>query len=469
MPGRLGCRCEWGTTGPDISLSTIPYQTNIVEDGLIATSIGGTNTSYGPIQWLTWDAWPLQSKQPIVGVDGPKEFMYIPPSALVSFLVTTGAVTAVASEVTIDYESWDAHDQVQSFPIADATMAIGNRGVEVTLPVSATGRWLRPKNVTFVNTFDAVPHIAVQVALVWSTNGIVFTPGTVNRGIFTSVAGSAKTTLFPLAEPVEFQNSKLPWLATRTTAAAVLATNVTQVLNKGGTVLCGRFSPAYQNAWSVTTAAINALHPAEKAFLPLETGMYTYVPPSTDLQDFYDFTTTDTNNVPSIPAFNLANTAMYNVIQMGGSSVIETMALTVDWHIEFRTSSALFSIGTTTMSLEGLHQAQLALNELGWFFENPSHKSILTTLVDKTKKYVPQLISIINPTAGRFMKKAIRWADSRSLVQKPRGKYNRMKTTSAASSGILGPQQKKSPQGGGKGNSQKKKKGGLQMYLDSRK
>lgn len=475
MTSRMFSMLEWQFTGPDASTNNITSQTNTVYEGPYFATTASSTVNTSPTVGVV-DNWYLTNPNPITGVDNGNTFMYIPGGAVCSFIVTAANSLSVTSECTIGAEMYVSPGETIPLILPDAQLVAGNRGVEVPIGVSPTGRWVRPLTVNWVHASDGLPLSGVQVAIAWSVNALTYTPTTNSRGGLSTTAGAAKVMIMPLVEPVEFSNSKLPWFATRTTAAALLATNVTQVLNKAGTVLCGRLSPAVQNPWTVTTATINALHPAEKAFMPLETGMYTYVPPSTDLQDFYDFTTTGRDatvspayvGLEAMPCFNLSNKAMYNVVILGGSSVAESLALTCDWHIEFRTSSALFSIGTTTMSLEGLHQAQLALNELGWFFDNPNHKSILQTLIDKTKKYVPQLISIASPTAGKMARRAIRYLDTRSIVQKPKTGYNRMKATSAQGAGMLGPKPKKkaSTPPAGKGG---KKKGGLQMYLDSRK
>lgn len=241
----------------------------------------------------------------------------------------------------------------------------------------------------------------------------------------------------PLVEPVEFANSALPWNATRVTAAAFLGTNVTQVLNKSGTVLGGRLSPAVVDAWRCTAQNITNLHPAEKAYLPLETGVYTYCPPSTDLVFFTDYsrsTVQASTHGGLIPIFSLENDSMYNKMFLTPAGADEALACTVTWHIEFRTSSALFQVGLSAMTLESLHTAQLILAAHGFFFENPEHKGMLNRIIALAKQFAPAAVSMIHPMAG----KALEYVAGRYGKQvTPKAGPSKPPTTSAAKSGIV--------------------------------
>lgn len=463
-------RATWYVESPDDSANQVTYQSMPVSDMLVEYSTGAVGAATADRIGTTGavGAYPLASGNVIMGKDS-SHFIHIPANSTWSIIVTSTTSSAITAEVTVHYETWQAPGEVTTARAAEMTTVTLNRGValETSIVQTLTGIWVRPSHVQMVWASNSVPWKDVQVTIVWSARGTTYTPSATTRGSLAFLtAGGNLVTLFPLCEPNEFANSRLPWFATRTTAASMLGTNVTQLLNKGGTVLAGRFSPAVQNPWAVTTATINTLHPAEKAFLPLETGVYTYVPPSTDLQEFYDYTSTANGTLaPAVPVFNLANNAMYNVLAITATSVAETLAVTIDWHIEFRTSSALFNIGTTTMSLEGLHQAQLILNELGFFFDNPDHKTILMSLVSKAKKYIPKVIGMVNPVAGGLARRAIKFMDRTQLVQRPKQKYNRMKPTSSKASGFNGKPKAKQVQGKA---GQPKMKSGLDMYLQSR-
>jgi hypothetical protein len=272
--------------------------------------------------------------------------------------------------------------------------------------------WIRPLTVQFEvvsggTTFIVPNSFRLYCITVGGGTVALQSTATAVPPILT-VSSTATYNLFPGFAPAEFGNSTLPWATTRTTATAALFTNVTQVLNKGGTVLAGRITPQVHNPWLVTSATLSTLHPAEKQFLGLETGLYTYVPPSTDLADFWDYTLpTDSG---TLPLFRLDNTAMCNVGFFTTTGVIESIAITTDWHIEFRTSSALFPIGMCTMTLETLHQAQLALHAVGFFFENPDHKDVLSKVASSAARFakiaVPA-VTLLNPTAGMALEKTL--------------------------------------------------------------
>jgi len=242
---------------------------------------------------------------------------------------------------------------------------------------------------------------------------------------------------FPISWPVEFVNSQIPWSSVRTTAVAVLGTNVTQVLNKNGTILAGRLNPNLVNAWEATTQTVAGLHPAEKAYLPLETGFYTYCPPSTDLAFFADCTLNTSVGAPNAPIFNLDNDALYNKLFLA-TTVNSQLAITTSWHIEFRTTSSLFQVGLSAMTLESLHAAQLVLAENGFFFENPEHDTLLGKVIRTAKKYAPEVVSSMNPMAGKLLKMVVNQASKRGATVTPKPGPTKPPSTSAKSSGILG-------------------------------
>jgi hypothetical protein len=212
---------------------------------------------------------------------------------------------------------------------------------------------------------------------------------------------------------------------------------VTQVLNKGGTILGGRVSPAIVDPWRVTQSYVNGLHPAEKAFLPLETGVYTYCPPSTDLIFFADHTLVTSGGASACPTLVLSNDALYNKLYLTTAGVAESLACTVTWHMEFRTSSALFQIGLSGLTLESLHQAQLVLAETGYFFENPKHDAVLNKVISAAKKYAPMAIGAYNPAMGALAKSLVK-GKSKSKSVKPKAGPSKPRATTAAASGMTG-------------------------------
>ena len=397
--------------------------------------------------------------KPILGYDASSPgapFIYVPSGWQYTVIVGRSVPFATADEsfvCTID--RWVS-------PSEFVTSSVSGNRLQTKLsgavgPSTMSGScWIRPSTVEFATTTAHAMNGNFYAVIVITSGTTTFTDSATTLGsVVNSTSGTDTRGFLPLVYPVEFDNSTLPFYATRTTAASLLATNVSQVTKKGGTVLAGRVSPNVQDMWSVTAAYVTNLHPAEKAFMALETGHYTYCPPSTDLSSFWDYTSVTAPssgfgpNVPSTayPMVRLDNDSMYNVAFFKADADAESMAVTIDWHIEFRTSSALFPVGLSTMTLESLHQAQITLASVGYFFENPEHKAILASVVQAAKKYGPTALSMVpNPIvsgAGKLL-----------MSRQPRPPPP---TTSAAGSGLIPKKKPKRPPPSKKGKHGKPK------------
>lgn len=369
---------------------------------------------------------------PVLGIDsetGPRPWTYVPANSNLLFVVGIQTAVAVTGPLNfhLTYEYWTSPGEVFSTSVNFVTSGNTLSTSYGIIPYTTT-RWIRPTFIQITTGISAtVPSGVVSINLIVSSAPPVFSSSVSNLGTLTFPVGTAKC-LLPFSYPTEFSNSPLPWYSTRTTASAVLGTNVSQVLNKGGTVLCGRIAPQVTNPFSVSSATVRQLHPAEKSFLGLETGFYSYCPPSTDMTSFWDYTlpTGISATIPACPIYRLDNTSLVNMLYATASSVDETLAINVDWHVEFRTSSALFQIGLSAITLETLHQAQIALAAAGFFFDNPDHKPILNAVVSAAKKYAPMLASAYSPVLGT--------AANLILSKKP---HTTVSTTSPAKSGII--------------------------------
>lgn len=335
-------------------------------------------------------------RYPVVGVDGSGlPFTY--SAGIVNggtFIVTIPVAQAWHVYLDVTVEVWTQPGEVA---VVEERVTINPGwlcGEMSAVPFARFGNcWVRPRRIIYNRLAGFTPQglwfsiaSGTRPHYLDATNGTYVVQTTPSRAFY------------PLALPVEFSNSRLPWAAARTTASAFLGTNVSQVLNKAGTVLCGRVSPNVENMFSVTPEYIAALHPAEKQYLGLETGFYSYVPPSTDMANFWDYTLPDqgynTYRPAAAPVFRLDNDSLQNVVFCTAGAVDESIACNIDWHIEFRTSSALFQVGLSTMTLESLHQAQLTLASLGYFFQNESHKSILNRLISAARTAAPYMMAI---------------------------------------------------------------------------
>lgn len=400
------------------------YTATVRSNGIILPGLGGVTTT---------------TPYPVLGMDsqtGPVPWTYVPPGAPLMVTVTNTAALPNSVTFIVTTQEWTSPGEVQDGSVQVSAVGGNTGGGALYATDSAGGRWVRPTNVSLAGAASDWPDV-VYVTLTTGGGTLSYGPSASSAGLVT-LTPSSVIAKFPVVFPAEFANSALPWYATRTTAAAVLATNVTQVLNKGGTVLCGRISPNVINPFRVQYSNITTLHPAEKAFMALETGFYTFVPPSTDMAAFWDYTSNtgygsgSSVASTSTPLYRLDNDSLVHHVYFTSAGAATTLAITADWHIEFRTSSALFQIGMSNMTLETLHQAQLALASSGYFFENITHKQVLAAITSAAKKFGPVVANAVYPllpTPAKYMAKA-----AQSLIY---GKMGTPNATSAAASGML--------------------------------
>lgn len=396
---------------------------------------------------------------PIVGIDGlaapgGREFFFVPSGwSFAVIVVNHVASTAVAATVTVAFETWLSPGEVSN----DFTTTIvfnpppSTRSAGSVVGPAAAGAWHR-----VIGLESTVTSALSSVQIVMSPGTISINNGSATVAATCTITAGSATSLYPFFYPLEFANSSLPWFSTRTTASSALFTNVTQVLNKSGSITAGRVSPQVQNPWSVTKSYLAALHPAEKAMLGLEAGFYTYVPPSTDMAEFWDYSIPSVSSsgvtVRAAPVYRLDNTSLVNVFYFT-TPVIETFAVNVDYHIEFRTTSTLWQLGMSALTLESFHQAQIELMSHGFFYNNEDHKK-LKGLLSRAGKAAQKLA----PMAKQFLPPQARMAVEAGMMAQ-RLLSNRpgptVKATSAVGSGMVKKAQKakqtKQQKGKGKG------------------
>lgn len=407
-----------------------------------------------------WADPPLQ--YPIMALDdknGVAPWIYVPRGAkMLIFYYYTGTPNGTETPV-IDYELWVGPGEAKTEAFTSATPISGVNG-NVQLVLAATGgdRWLRlnqygtstPNSTLKMSTY-------VQVGVYTGNASIVGTGITLSSPV-------AATMFMPIANLPDYKVSKVPWSSTRVTAVSLLATNTTKALDKEGTVLWGRIDPQQYDLFSVTSSHIAALHPAEKAFLPLEEGCYTYTMPSTDIMEFTDYNHYLEND--NVPVYRLDHVGMMNVgfFQDSDPATPTMLACNLDVHLEFRTTSALFQIGMCAMPVETLHQAQITLMKIGFFFRNENHESMIQRGLRAFARASP-LLEVFGPV-GKGLAAAARTAQilAQPGPHKPTPTYLHVQTKPSGKARREGQKKgaKPPPKAG------KKKKGGLQMYLDAR-
>lgn len=250
--------------------------------------------------------------------------------------------------------------------------------------------------------------------------------------------------LMPTGVPPEWNTSPLIWQSTRATATAVLLTNVTSVMEKEGTISAARLPVG--NATSGTSAfhpgdwtGFAAVHPKDRYFGAMEKGLYTYSLPDANSEVFHDCmlaadssASTDTQfPVANLDAFAFVNCFVFSDADATRRSAL---AITVDRHIEFRTTSRLFPTDFSKEGLETYHGAQMALNRMGVFMENPVH---LATIAEMASQAVRALWPIVRPyaipAAQAVATTAVNWAKGKiagsmtqsSLAKPPEAQQSR--------------------------------------------
>jgi hypothetical protein len=366
---------------------------------------------------------------PTIGIDtatGALPWVWVDDTACL-FAVKRATALATALDVEVTFEVWDSPGQTHLVAATKINIAANKVNQAGTVP--AINAWVRPAAISALS-YNVEEVFSVAVAVSNGTVGSHAVSAT-GYGTFT-YSGAARRGFIPLTASSEFAVSPLPWFSTRLTAVGSLFTNITQVLNKAGSVLCGRVNPAVMNPFTVASGYVTSLHPAEKQFLPLETGAYTYCPPSTDMASFYDYTANSVSgSVPDTPVYRLDNASLVNVLFFN-SPVAESLAVNLDWHIEFRTSSTLFQIGLSTLTLEQLHQAQLALVSAGFFYPNSTHKAALVRAMKGIGTYVRKVM----PMAAYLPGLPGRVAQAANLIMSPAPQRKTLPKTTARGSGI---------------------------------
>ncbi len=428
----------------------------------------------------------LAGNLPYMGVDsktGNTEWLFVPKGAFI--LVSLAKATKVVANGTVTIEQWrfpgDTEEFVPPTVATDLFYTFAATDTCCACPVmqSDSNRWIRIKSVIVNSLTDNTAHnlsLFLGVALTGTTLP-TFVVSTTNAGSW-SVSNTPGTFTYflPAAVTAEWKNSVLPWAGTRLTALSALFTNTTKVLNKEGTVLWGRMNPATYDTWNAGQSIIDTLHPAEKAYLDLERGTYTYVPPSTDLADFLSYNLEGPSTY-LIPVYRLDNSAFVNVAVFSDPDGGTSLAVNLDWHIEFRTSSTLFQIGVSSLTLEALHAAQITLLKSGFFFHNFSHSAVLSAIT-KTASALYPMLKMAKPLAQAFYRTTKR----ANVMLNPRPtRTNRPAATSGQASGMVSsgrrqrqPMQKRKKRQQQQSNAGPRRgknglRSGLDMYLSSKK
>jgi len=271
------------------------------------------------------------------------------------------------------------------------------QGAYSSLPI---GRTTRPAGPTALVSMECSTAVNTQGLFVANMYFGVTTGGT-----YSAPSGTG-TCLFPFAPPPEFGNSVVPYTNTRLTASAALFTNVSPTLAKEGTILAGRLKANATDPWDFNQDAINAVHPRLRYYGPMEKGLYTFTTPGANDMVMTDGWMTMPNNSTRDPArwpvlrnwdFGIYNAMIFS--DFGGATGSTTLATSQYVHLEFESSSSLFVPGTSSMTLETLHAAEVGLLRFGHFHENPLHWAAIAAAAKKA-------LAIVGPMVAPYIQRA---------------------------------------------------------------
>jgi hypothetical protein len=271
----------------------------------------------------------------------------------IEFLAAPGATTSV---VTIEYI--DETNSLVTFVQKDLMTIVGLTGGHV---------FQLPSTCVAFRVLEILVNPAVTIGVNSSAYGIT-SDGLATSAPLSAPALAPTRVLFPITKPVEASTTSIPWKAVRATSTGALFSNVTAVMAKEGTVTAARistevFSCLYPGNWD---SRMDSVYPKDRYFGALENGLYTFTLPDSGAEQYRD-TLQGTTRALIAPAwaaleatagvFDLDKLAYANIIafnDIGGDAT--TLAITVDRHIEFRSSSVLSLLDSLLYSLRLIMQ-----------------------------------------------------------------------------------------------------------------
>jgi hypothetical protein len=363
--------------------------------------------------------------------------MYVPSNCQLQAVLGFTAPATAATTIGLSIEAWLSPGgtnptplQSQVFQTNVATAQKANSVAVVSAANNLTGMWVRPAAVQTT----ASPTGQVQVCLVvTAATTFAYTPGP-TFGLVQVSGVAVNLSYVPVAVPSDFSVSTIPWSDTRVVAGELTIQNVTTALNRGGTVTATRLIPEDSSVtgWAASLAASS--NERDKVFGPADEPLTAFLLPGSDSGAFYD-TTYSLATTGRLPTMSLDNPLPFVALSysLPGAS---TLAIQPDWHIEFRTQRALFSLGYSSIPMDVMSRAARRLADIP-----PIHVGQQKRLLAPTW---------LGATGSR---------QTGMATAPPRKQRRRPPRQRAAP--YPKPKPKAPPQ-----NKQPKKKGGLQMYLE---
>lgn len=307
------------------------------------------------------------------------------------FTANPGA-SAIAVAGTYLTDNLDLENfEFNGLPTVTLSGAYWYAGIVGTLPTSGVGFKIDVINYTSTN---GVLLEAFYVGSTTAPSGMAFpcTAPTYSEPV---------RAMLPATTATEYTAAPIVWQSTRANSVAVLLSNVSAVMQKEGTVNAARaptesgINMFSSDNWNTQFTRV---HPKERYFGPLEKGLYTFTLPDSVSELYHEYD--NIGYVIPVHRHYLDGNRYAHCILMKDPDHVSSLAVTVDRHIEFKSNSVLFPYGFATTPLETYHQAQMALANLGVFYENPTHLATIAAFAKQAAmKYGPRLLQAALPYA----------------------------------------------------------------------
>jgi hypothetical protein len=261
----------------------------------------------------------------------------------------------------------------------DATVATSAASQITAILVG--GGWFTLESIECTTSATATTLVSVNSILIGNT-----TEATDPLVVTTAPTGTLYAVLWPfLTTPFEGTVASKIYKGLRVNSLSVLFQNTTAVMEKEGTVQAVRLPYAscpWDSSPGTNFYTYFADAPVAERYVGLlEKGLYTYVAPDESSVKFHDYSHPSLVNETWATAEDPCQ--YYHFIKFtdqGTGSKATQLMLTLTVHYEFRSSSMLWEVGVSKITLEEWHQAQVAMMQLGFFFENPAHLATIARL-----------------------------------------------------------------------------------------
>lgn len=398
----------------DTDISPTAHSTHVLKpsgsdwDSLLLLDIRDSWTGF--ISDTTTDITSSTAFSYIIGTDGQNDYAYLPqgcvPFCHIALTSGTHATASCFLDIIYYRKGSEFTDRVKL-----------NRGGNVcTFPdsekVPANVSWWRPGLLRLID----------------ETNGVEQTFGvTVFNVGFCNTASSTRTAPLPLFVAPEFKTSRTPYGATRLTAVSVCLTNVTREFDKEGWATGYRIPTSALNPFLAMESVLPTVDSLCRYSGPLSKGVYTFVPPDDRSREFRRYHT-DIVEEGTIakPLFHLEDSEFSHIFFLADldASDVTTIGVTLNWTIEFLTTSVLFPSAITPYTMDQMYEASRACAQMKYFHENPSHVSFMLAAANKALALAAPIVKNVGKAALNAAKQAA-VKEVRKLVKPAKAKRGR--------------------------------------------